>query len=219
MDALKFKVKKQEVLPTGDYVVECQDVAIADGKYGPQVRWRLYVEHGDGVELSAWTSTSQSLRSKTVAWYQAFCGEVEAGETVDLRDCVGKVALATILRKTGDEGEFNKVDDIRPLPKAKRIAQSAQSTVTKKVDAAEQIKERMASGVAGDARAELERRIDKLGLRELFATWWAEHKGDYRSLSSFALAVTQLNDDDLVGLLTGDPFVEVLEQEAEEEED
>jgi len=114
---VKIKQTKYEAIPVGEYPAKIASVLPAEGDYGPQlkVRFELLSPGCEGKSLAGWCSQSFSPKSKLWGWTKAALGrEIAEGEDFDSEAVVGKVVRLTVVTKAGDNGEYNKIADVKP---------------------------------------------------------------------------------------------------------
>lgn len=110
-----FRVTEPAEVPAGHHVVRLLDIAEVGGQYGEQFRWRLELVES-GVVLNAYCNASTASTSKAVKWFAAFMGRRPAkGDVVDLREAIGRLAVAEIDAKSTPAGAiYPRVLDIHP---------------------------------------------------------------------------------------------------------
>lgn len=118
---MKIKWNSQEPVPTGEYTVVVDAIEEEEGRFGPQLVWRLRVVTPpyEGRDLVAWTSINPSIKSKLARWAAALGFPPKPGEELDIQRLYGRKARAiVIVRQYEDGGYFSKVEDLQPIRKA-----------------------------------------------------------------------------------------------------
>lgn len=118
-----------ELIPTGDYPAEVEDVIADDGTFGPQVRlvFRLtgdaFLPSGDPISsktLVAWAAARFSRSSKLYRWTAAALGRpIAPGEPFSAKAIMGRPVTLTVVTKAREDGtEYNKIDEVRVAKQA-----------------------------------------------------------------------------------------------------
>lgn len=121
---------KNEVIPVGEYPATIDNIEDADGQFGPQLKFTFSIASGPYADkvLSAWCSKSFNVKSKLFAWTKAVFGGVDIPEdyNFDSDQLVGQKVMLTVIKKQSPDGaEYNKVDSVSPMPKAKAAVKVA----------------------------------------------------------------------------------------------
>ena len=126
-----------EPVPTGRYVARISEIEEADGQYGPQLKFSFDLppdEEGQPRSLIGWTSQRFSPKSKLYGWVKAAFGGgvIDRQYTFNSDELIGKKVFLTVVEKTGDNGIFNKIEDVTPyIPQTQQIpAQTQPDTST-----------------------------------------------------------------------------------------
>lgn len=112
-------------IPLGSYSATVQEIAEAEGKFGPQFRWTFdlgEVEDVDGnlEDRTLVGYTSQALTPKSKLWTWTAALGVDPSLGLDTEDLIGKRVILDVTlepRRDGD-GEWNAIHQLR-RPKAK----------------------------------------------------------------------------------------------------
>lgn len=115
-------------LEAGTYPVTCVDLkedVLENSQYDPNVfRWTLVLDEvvdpdGKGIELTAISGRKLTPNAKLTKWLAALGVPFADGRAVDTDEVIGKHCLCLIgIRKTDQGGEFVRVEDLMPLPRA-----------------------------------------------------------------------------------------------------
>jgi len=104
-----------EVIEAGSYPVVVRELEKVQGRYGPEISWRLQIEGTDTV-LRAWTAATLSDGSKLGRWATAVLGAMP--DKLTALDLIGGKALAEVGVELNKQGrEFNKVRGLLPIRK------------------------------------------------------------------------------------------------------
>lgn len=109
-----------EPIPTGKYPAKINQIEVADGQFGPQLRFTFELPPGENSEsrtLIGWCSQKFSNKSKLYGWTKAaFGGEsIDRSYTFSSDDLVGKKVNLTVVEKENDDGVFNKIEGVTPF--------------------------------------------------------------------------------------------------------
>ena len=106
-----------------------QDIEEDEGEYGPSLRWVFDV---DGDEVWAWCSQKLSKRSKLGGWLKGLGHDIEAGETVNLKEYIGNPVQIMFERYDGFyDGEPIEKEKIVKVRKGKGKAQTGSQAKAK----------------------------------------------------------------------------------------
>ncbi len=104
-----------EVYEAGQYLAEIDNIENTDGYYGKQLKFTfrlLEVGNGDST-LLGWTTAKYNPKTKLWGWTKVALGtEFDPDSNFNGDRLLGKKVKLTVLRKQGENGEFNKVDDV-----------------------------------------------------------------------------------------------------------
>jgi hypothetical protein len=122
---IRIEQTKFEVLPVGEYRVKILDVSEAEGKFGPQLQFKVQVSDGPhaGAELLSWCSRTFSPKSKLYQWVEsALAVPIPKEYTLDTDTLIGREALATVMvRELDGGGEANRVERVRAVREIQRV--------------------------------------------------------------------------------------------------
>ena len=110
--------KTYEVVPTGDYPAEIDQIDLEQGQSCPQLTFpfRLPIRE-DGKPMCGWASASFTPKSKLYAWTRAAMGGqmIPPSYNLNTDHLIGKRVLLTVVISRKDDGaEYNKIQDVRP---------------------------------------------------------------------------------------------------------
>lgn len=122
-----MKIKRTEfvVLDPDTYDAVVSDVEVEEGEFGQQLKWKLALTDADGHprELWAWCSPKLSRKSKLYGWASAILfggrGVPDDYEEFDTASVVGRPCRVTVALKSGDRGDYNKVETLLPPRQAR----------------------------------------------------------------------------------------------------
>ena len=130
---MSYIAKKRDALPpmpTGDYLAMLEDYEVLPSKFDPN-RESVKLLFGivapqdyAGRRLSMYVTPVISVKSKFAKIAAALLGNPPAGD-LDLDDLLQKRAVLTVTVTSGDDGEFNKIVEVRaprPTPPARQTA-------------------------------------------------------------------------------------------------
>ena len=124
-------IKRTEYTPLdpGLYPAQVEEVELADGQYGRQVKVKFQIDDDEeqGLEdrfLIGWASASFGPKSKLWAWARVllFGGRdiPDEFEEIDIDTLKGRRCLLSVTTKQGaDGGTYNKIADLLPVRPAK----------------------------------------------------------------------------------------------------
>ena len=107
------------VIPTGEYPAKIAEIEHSEGQFGEQVKFTFMILGGeyDGQTLLGWCSAKFSAASKLYKWSKsAFGAAIPKEYSFNSDDVLNrKVTLTVIVQeKENGEGEFNKIEGVRP---------------------------------------------------------------------------------------------------------
>ena len=114
---IKIPQTTYEPIPTGEYLAKISQITNEDGLYGPQLKFTFDLLNQDEERtLLGWTSAKFSTKSKLFGWTKAALGGGELPQTKDFDsdELLGKKVILVVVEKQGDNGPFNKIDDVKP---------------------------------------------------------------------------------------------------------
>lgn len=123
MDDITIEQKEVVVLPMGRYGAQVREITKEAGQFGDQLKWKFDLV-GDhvGKSLVGWCSCAFTPKSKLYRWAAAVLGgrEIPKGVPFQASQVIGKYVFLDVLVREGDNGEYNKVDELRawapPMP-------------------------------------------------------------------------------------------------------
>lgn len=110
--------REYAAIPTGEYPARITGAELAEGKFGPQIRWTAdlgEVEDTEGNveprQLSIYTPTEITPKNKLGRMVVA--AGLELGNDLDESDLVGRRLILSVTRKAGDDGQsyYNRVEE------------------------------------------------------------------------------------------------------------
>lgn len=109
-----------EPIPTGKYPAKINQIEVADGQFGPQLKFTFELPPGEDGEtrtLIGWCSQKFSNKSKLYAWTKAaFGGEpIDRSYTFSSEDLIGRKVNLTVVEKENEDGVYNKIEDVTPF--------------------------------------------------------------------------------------------------------
>ena len=107
-----------EPLPTGEYLAIIDDIEFDEGKFGEQLKFRFsLLGEFEGRFLHGWTSTKFSPISKLYAWTKAALGgpPISKERRFESDQIVGNKVLLVIVQKQGENGMYNRIEDVKPF--------------------------------------------------------------------------------------------------------
>jgi hypothetical protein len=123
MNNIRIARKVYFLIPPGAYPAEIVSLELVESQFGPQVKWVFKLntkglDYTDGeTQITAWTSTNYSEKSKLCQWNQAALGSVfDPGADFEASKIIGKQVLVSVVRATSSKGaEYNEISDVMPL--------------------------------------------------------------------------------------------------------
>ncbi len=110
--------KTYEVVPTGDYPAEIDQIDLEQGQFGEQLKFTFrLLNREDGKTMWGWASASFTPKSKLYAWTRAAMGgqTIPPSYNLNTDHLIGKRVLLTVVISRKDDGaEYNKIQDVRP---------------------------------------------------------------------------------------------------------
>jgi hypothetical protein len=108
-----------EPVPTGKYPAKIAEITEEEGQFGPQLKFQFELppdEEGNERSLVGWTSRKFSKKSKLYKWTAAVLGGVQIAREYNFNsdDLMGRKVYLHVVEKTGDNGPFNKIEDLEP---------------------------------------------------------------------------------------------------------
>lgn len=112
-----------------------------EGQWGPGLKWIIHIDdetHDDGAPRETWAFCSQKLspRSKLWGWLKALGYDVEAGDTIDLTEFLGKRCQVMFEHYDGYDPDGNPMwkEKVTKIRKGKGAAQTRKAAKSKPVD-------------------------------------------------------------------------------------
>lgn len=122
LPVLMIQQPPHEPLRTGEYRVRVADLAMVESPFQEgreQVKLTLEVLDPpySGRRLTAYCSLSASPKAKLVRWAQALLNRpLTAGDSLNLADLIGREGIAVVILGRGSRGDYNRVEDLLPVP-------------------------------------------------------------------------------------------------------
>lgn len=115
--SIKIPQTTFEAVPTGEYHARIDSIADETGQYGDQLKFKFaLIDEFEGRALTGYTTQIFSQNSKLYAWNKAALGggPIPPNSPFDSDDLIGKEVVLVVVRKQGDNGYFNRIEDVKP---------------------------------------------------------------------------------------------------------
>lgn len=108
-----YEMSGPEAVDPGTYRAKCISVEEIDSEYGRRIKWKFTLPEADGHEVSRFTSTAFSEKSKATETTNALFGrKLERGEVFEVGDLIGK---SCVLILDVAESGWNRVEKALPI--------------------------------------------------------------------------------------------------------
>jgi hypothetical protein len=107
-----------EPVPTGKYPAKITEIEETEGMYGLQLKFTFELSPevvGEPRSLIGWTSKKFSNKSKLFRWTKAALGPIDRSYQFDSDDLIGRKVNITVVEVEGDDGVYNKIEDVSPF--------------------------------------------------------------------------------------------------------
>lgn len=117
---IRIKQTYFEPLETGRYPARIAEIEESEGQFGPQLEITFELspdEDGNTRTLRGYASMKFSGKSKLYRWTKAALGgePIDRSYTFNSEDLIGKKVYITVIEIEGDDGDYNKIEDVSPF--------------------------------------------------------------------------------------------------------
>ena len=113
---------QRTLIKTGEYRVRVADLSVESSPFEPnrqqaKFTFELLDAPYAGQRLTAFATLSGSPKAKLTRWAGILLSRaLRPNESLNLGELIGKEAIAVVVVRSGENGDFNRVEDLRPLP-------------------------------------------------------------------------------------------------------
>lgn len=110
-----WEVTGPEAVEPDTYLARCVEIEEIDSQYGRRIRWKFQLPDADGHEVSRFTSTSFSEKSRAMETVNALFGrKLERHERFEKEQLIGR--SCRLVLDVAESG-YNSVTNALPLPR------------------------------------------------------------------------------------------------------